>query len=258
MNSHNSTSRFSDRVDAYVRYRPTYPDELVALITRETGHGAGARVADIGSGTGISSDLLLRHGMEVYAVEPNGAMREAAERMLGENERFHSIEGTAEETGLPDDSVDLVVAAQAFHWFDRDRARAEFDRILRPDGAIVLVWNSRRTEGSDFLVEYEALLHRFGTDYAQINHRNVDEAQVAAFFGSENHTVHRLFNEQTVDFDGAKGRLDSSSYVPAPDHPHYDAMIAELKEVFERNAEEGRVGIVYDVEVYIGRRGQGN
>ena len=119
-----STQRFSDRVADYVRYRPNYPRGILATLAAETGLSTDSLVADVGSGTGISAELFLSHGNAVYAVEPNHDMRAAAEAALARYPRFHSVVGTAETTSLPDHSVDYVVAAQAFHWFDADSTRA--------------------------------------------------------------------------------------------------------------------------------------
>ena len=127
-----NTTRFTDRVDDYVRYRPGYPDVLFATLRDVAGLSAHAIIADVGSGTGISTSHLLRAGWDVFAVEPNAAMRAAAERAQGGNPHFHSVEGRAERTTLAPASVDAVTAAQAFHWFDLDEARAEFVRILKP------------------------------------------------------------------------------------------------------------------------------
>src|SRR4029434_1055185 len=118
--------RFSDRVDNYVRFRPTYPAQVIEWLRSETGLAAGSVIADVGSGTGLSADLFLRLGCTVFCVEPNREMRAAAERLLGGYSGFHSVIGTAEGTTLADHNVEFIVAAQAFHWFDPQRARAEF------------------------------------------------------------------------------------------------------------------------------------
>src|SRR5437899_1233764 len=134
----NSTERFTDRVADYVRFRPHYPPAVFAELRDRLGLGAGSSVADVGSGTGISARPLLEMGCTVFAVEPNAAMRSAAEQWLGDFPRFQSIAGTAEATTLAEHSVDAVVAAQAFHWFDAASARREFQRILKPRGWVAL------------------------------------------------------------------------------------------------------------------------
>src|SRR5579863_1256797 len=114
----NSTTRFSDRVEDYVKYRPHYPKKILSYLQDRYAFGPGWVVADIGSGTGISTELFLRFGNNVFAVEPNLEMRSKAEELLAAHPGFRSVEGTAEATGLPGSSIDLIVAGQAFHWFD--------------------------------------------------------------------------------------------------------------------------------------------
>ncbi len=156
------TARFSDRVEDYVRYRPGYPPEVLELLRVECGLRPAHAVADIASGTGAFTRLLLENGNRVFAVEPNAGMREAGSRLLHSFTQLASVAGTAEDTTLPSCSVDFVTAAQAAHWFDRRRARAEFVRILKPGGWCVLIWNERRTEATPFLRDYERL-HFEGT-----------------------------------------------------------------------------------------------
>ena len=247
-----STQRFSDRVDAYVKYRPDYPDELIELLKNEIGLSTSSTVADIGSGTGISSELFLRNGMTVYAVEPNEPMRVAAEQWLDTNPLFHSMHGTAEETTLQTESMDLILAGQAFHWFNREKAAKEFRRILKPGGHVVLFWNSRRTSGNAFLEDYEALLIRYGTDYNQINHQNVHDNDIADFFAPNPVKKHTLYNEQICDFTSLHGRVESSSYAPNRQHPDYEPMMAGLKDIYEAHQQNGTIRIEYDVVVYIG------
>ena len=146
-----SNTRFSDRVADYVRTRPGYPTAVLDILGTETGLNPATVVADVGAGTGLSAELFLRNGNTVFGVEPNREMREAAESLLAGYANFHSVAGSAESTTLPDASVDLIVAGQAFHWFDVPRARAEFRRILRPDGVVVLMWNTRRLDTTPFL-----------------------------------------------------------------------------------------------------------
>ena len=247
------TARFSDRVDNYVRYRPSYPAGVLPLLEQVTGLTSEWVIADIGSGTGISAELFLRHGNTVYGVEPNDAMRHAAERLLQAYSRFHSINGRAEATTLPDASVDCVVAAQAFHWFDVAGAHAEVRRILRPNGWAVLLWNTRRLDSSPFLRAYEALLQRFGTDYRDVQHNQISALPLEAFFGGPQYQRHTLENHQEHDLDGIRGRLQSSSYVPAEGHANHAPMLAELERIVATHGHEGRVVVEYETEVYVGR-----
>jgi SAM-dependent methyltransferase len=248
-----STERFSDRVENYVRHRPSYPAGVIETLRAQAGLVAGAQVADIGSGTGIFAQLLLPHCARVYGIEPNAAMRLAGEKLLGHGRNFESRAGTAEATGLSDASVDLVTAAQAFHWFDVAACRREFQRILRPGKMVALVWNERLTEATPFLRDYENLLERHATDYAQVNHAKIDAARIAAFFGSGGHTVAEFPSEQSFDYEGLKGRLLSSSYAPNAGHPGHEPMIAELAALFSRHEQQGAVSFLYTTKLHHGR-----
>lgn len=246
-----ATTRFSNRVADYIRYRPSYPDDLVKVLQTRAGVSPGSDVADIGSGTGISSALFLDLGCTVYGVEPNGDMRAAAETQFARQSRFHSIAATAEATSLPDASVDLVTAGQAFHWFDQPRCRAEFCRILRPGGFVALFWNSRRTESTPFLKAYEELLLQYATDYQQINHTNIDAKVLAEFFSDKPFETHSFPNFQDFDYEGLRGRLLSSSYAPAAGQPGHDPMLLELQRLFREYESHGLVRFEYDTELYL-------
>jgi SAM-dependent methyltransferase len=247
------TSRFSSRVENYVKYRPSYPPALVDLLAAECGLRAGSVVADVGSGTGLLAELFLRYGCRVFGVEPNPEMRAAGERLLAGYASFTSVAGAAEATTLPGGSVDFVTAGQAFHWFDQAAARAEFARILRPRGWAALVWNDRRAATTPFLAAYERLLHRHALDYAAVNHKRIDEAMLGAFFAPGSFTVATFANQQLFDFAGLQGRLLSSSYAPEPGHPRHAPMLAELRAIFEAEQAGGTVAFDYDTKVYYGR-----
>lgn len=245
-------SRFSNRVADYVRYRPGYPSEVPTLLQNEVGLLSQSIVADVGSGTGISTDMLLKLGCEVFAVEPNAEMRAAAECLLEGNSNFHSVAGSAHATTLADGSIELIVAAQAFHWFKPVETRVEFDRILKPGGHVVLIWNERKLEASPFLKDYEALLMRFGTDYATVRHENIELKSLGSFFRGDFET-HVFSNFQRFDFESLKGRLMSSSYAPAPGHPQHEPMLGELRRIFDLHQQDGRVDLEYATKVHIGR-----
>jgi SAM-dependent methyltransferase len=247
-----STNRFSNRVEDYIKYRPGYPSQVLDILREETGFDSTSIVADVGSGTGISCELFLKNGNAVFGVEPNAPMRAAAESMLARYPQFHSIAGAAEDIPLPPQCVDYIVAAQAFHWFDSGRAKTEFRRVLRPNGWLVLLWNSRRNDSTPFLREYEALLQDFAIDYQQVMHRNLSPSDLARFFAPASLRSRSIYNEQEFDFDGLKGRLLSSSYAPLQSHPNHDRMLAELRRIFDEHAVNDRVRFEYDLEIYAG------
>jgi SAM-dependent methyltransferase len=249
----NPTSRFSSRVENYIKYRPSYPPAVVDLLQIECGLHAGSRIADIGSGTGLLAELLLKRGCQVFGVEPNREMREAGERLLSRYTNFTSVDGTAEATTLPKRSVGFVTAGQAFHWFDRARARAEFARILLPAGWVVLVWNDRQTSTTPFLSAYEQLLHTYAVDYAAVNHKQIDEAVLDDFFAAGGFKTATFANRQILDFEGLKGRLLSSSYTPEPGHPSHEPMLEHLRAIFAAHQNHGKVAFEYDTIVFYGR-----
>lgn len=247
-----ATQRFTSRVAEYVRYRPDYPDALAAWLRDEHGVTTDWCVADIGAGTGISSKMYLDAGHAVTTVEPNAAMRAAAQHWLGNAQRFNAVDGSAEATGLPDASVDLVSAAQAFHWFDQSAIKPEWRRILRPGGLVAVYWNSRRLTGTPFLQGYEALLKRYGTDYNSVSERYGDDAHMRRWFGAALRGVTRFPHAQRLDFDALRGRLLSSSYAPQAGDPRHAPMLAALRDLFDATAADGKVDFTYDTRIFIG------
>src|SRR6202050_3704560 len=248
----NATSRFSDRVENYVRYRPGYPAQVVQELQAQCGLAPSHVVADIASGTGIWTRMLLENGNTVFGVEPNAEMREAGERLLVTFPNFTSVAGTAEATALADHSVDFVTAAQAAHWFDRARARREFVRILKPGGWLVLLWNERLTESTKFLRDYEQLLLTYGTDYRDVRQERTTGA-VHEFFNPAPFQERVFKMQQEVDYAGVEGRVVSSSYSPGPEHANYEPMLRELRRIFEAHAIAGHATFDYKTRVYFGR-----
>jgi len=245
----NPTGRFSSRVDDYVRYRPSYPLEIASLLQRECSLTANSTIADIGSGTGFLSKLFLDLGCRVTGVEPNKEMREAGAKILAQYSNFTSVDARAEQTSLPDASVDLITAGQAFHWFDAPAARREFRRILRPPKWVALIWNEREVT-SPFLAGYESLLHRYCLDYAKIDHRRVDAERITAFFEHGHWKLATFPNVQRFDWAGVRGRLESSSFAPRPDNPNYEPLVTELKQLFDANQQNGRIDFLYQTNLY--------
>ena len=245
------TTRFSDRVEHYVRYRPGYSNEVIDLLRKECGLRPHHIVADIASGTGMFTRLLLENGNSVFAVEPNLEMREMGVHLLEAYPRLVSVAGTAEETTLASASVDSVTAAQAAHWFDLSRARAEFARILKPGGWCVLIWNERRADTTPFLRDYEQLLLTYGTDYKEVRHERT--AAIIDEFFAPAICRERVFDlRQRFDYEGAAGRLLSSSYVPLAGHPNHAPMMQELERIFRAHAVNGAVEFEYNTQVFYG------
>ena len=242
-------TRFSNRAEDYRRYRPGYPDGLLELLEREARLSEGSAVADVGAGTGISAEMFLNAGYRVYLVEPNAEMRRQAESALAGRPNAVFVDGSAEETGLPDAVADLAIAATAFHWFDAKAARKEFKRILKPGGLAALIWNERVRSGTPFLVEYEAVISRYGSDHATV--RSLD-APIGAFFENGHERV--VFdNSQSLDRDGLIGRVASSSYMPVPGDEAFEGMSQDLSELFAKHSENGKIQILYNTTVHYAR-----
>ncbi len=251
----NSTTRFSSRVDDYIKTRPHYPVEILDLLAAKCELTPESVIADIGSGTGILTKLFLDNGNPVIGVEPNKEMRESGEEYLRDYARFNSVDGTSEATRLPGKAVDIIVAGQAFHWFDQAKARLEFMRILNDGGWVALLWNDRRVDSTPFLAAYEALLQEFGTDYNEINHKNVQGKTVfQTFFGMAPGEA-TFDNIQRFDFDGLMGRICSSSYMPGRENPRHSALTQRAKEIFDQHQVGGRVAFEYDTRLYYGQMG---
>jgi len=246
------TQRFSSRVDNYMRYRPGYPHQVLELLKEECSLTPGSVIADIASGTGIFTQMLLANGNQVFGLEPNPEMRRAGEQFLAGYPRFTSVAGTAEATGLHEHSVDIITAAQAAHWFEREKARREFVRILKAGGWTVLLWNERRTGSTPFLREYENLLLAYGTDYGEVRHERTT-AEIDAFFAPAPFRSRVFEMRQDCDYPALEGRLLSSSYVPQPDQPAYESMLRELRRIFDKHQVNGRVSLEYDTRVYYGQ-----
>ncbi len=244
--------RFSNRVENYVKYRPSYPKQVLELFRAEMNLQNDSIVADIGSGTGISAKLFLENGNTVFGVEPNKAMCEAAESFLQDFTNFKSVNGTAENTNLQNESVDFVVAAQAFHWFERAKTRNEFKRILREKGFVALMWNERQLDSTAFLRDYEQLLIKFGTDYETVRHENITKETLQDFFQTD-FEQKTFSNAQTVNFDGLKGRMLSSSYIPTAENSRFRKMLENLETLFAQHSEIGKIEILYDTNVFYGQ-----
>jgi SAM-dependent methyltransferase len=247
-----SQQRFSNRAADYVRYRPGYPSELLDVLRKECDLRPGHVIADIGSGTGFLSELFLKNGNAVFGVEPNREMREAGELHLQPFRGFVSVQGSAEATTLPVTCADFVAAGQAFHWFEPQKTRAEFRRILRPQGWVVAIWNFREME-TPFARAYEDILVKYGTDYTRVRDSYPQGHDVQSFFLGGEFLHHTLPNVRLLDWDGLAGLLRSGSYVPREGHASFAPMMDALGELFRAHQEDGRVPMEYATHLYAGR-----
>lgn len=241
------TGRFSNRVDNYVKYRPSYPDAILSFFRNQFGLQPDQQVADIGSGTGLFAELLLKNGYPVTCVEPNDDMRLAGEQYLSQYNHFNSVKGTGEQTHLPANSIDLITVAQAFHWMEPVTTKAEFHRILKPGGHIALIWNLR-LKNTPFLAAYDQLKNDFGTDYSTKD-RDV-QPNLLAFFAPAIMNVTIFPYEQQMDFESLKGQLLSASYIPLPGHPRYEEMMTLFTTLFNTHEEGGLITIAYETKVH--------
>ena len=243
--------RFSNRVEDYLRYRPGYPPALTEWLRAASGISAGWVVADIGSGTGLLSREFLRLGCTVRGVEPNDEMRAAAEREFAQASRFHSIAGTAEATTLALHSVDMVSAAQAFHWFEPEATRREWNRIVKPGGYALVVFNSRLIEATPFMRAYDQHLIDRAIDYARVDHQRGLREKLDAVF--DDYLEARFRFTLRHRYDDVRGLSMSSSYVPPPGHPQHDEFFHRLRELFDQYAVNGGVDFPYETEAYLSR-----
>ena len=209
-------------------------------------------VADIASGTGLFTRLLLENGNHVFGIEPNKEMREAGEHYLAGFPKFTSVAATAEATTLADHSVDLITCAQAAHWLKREEALREFQRILRPSGFVAIIFNDRQVKGNAFADDYERLVVKYGTDYSEVQRlgRIFEGTDFFAPFPCEKRT---LPNFQDFNYASLEGRLLSSSYAPQPGDPQHAPMLVELRQIFEKHEHGGHVRMEYDTNIYFGR-----
>jgi len=241
------TKRFSNRVENYVKYRPSYPVAMIPFFETSLGLAQGQRIVDVGSGTGLFAKPLLERGYAVTCIEPNDDMRRAGELELGRFAGFTSRKHKAEQTGLRGQSVDLITVAQAFHWMDPAATKKEFNRILKPGGHIVLAWNLRQ-HTTPFMQAYHELKERYRIEETPA--RRDDEETLAAFFAPGAMQVQRFGNNQLLNFEELKGQLLSASYIPLPGHPLYEEMIASLAELFVNSQQGGVVTMVHETKIY--------
>jgi len=246
-----TVSRFSNRVENYVKYRPQYPPGMLRLLEEKFNINNSLKVADIGSGTGISSEQFVEAAYDVFGVDPNSEMRMCAEKYFAGRKNYFSVNGSAEATTLDADSMDIIVAGQAFHWFDKAESRVEFRRIIKSEGMVFLIWN-KKVNSEGFMDLYFGLLKKYGTDYENVKHENFDSHTISDFFAPMSFELITMSNEQLLDYEGLKGRLLSSSYIPT-EGEKYERMLEELKSMYSEFNQNGIIRIDYNTEIYAGK-----
>lgn len=243
---------FSGRSGFYTKYRPRYPADLIQLLEREIGFSPSAVVADIGAGTGILSRLFLENGNAVFGVEPNDEMRGVASRELRAFPNFHAIKGTGEDTSLPEESVDLVVCGQSFHWLDPALAGNEFRRILREPFNVALFWNDRVEMQEGFNSQYERIVSEYSPKYHSSGSTTLDDQAFERFFGG---TLKKfsMDNFQELTLDGVMGRYRSASYAIKPDDGNYGKLAESIENAFKKYQKNGTVRLQYRTVAFMGK-----
>jgi len=255
---YDSTRRFSKRVADYVRYRPRYPQQVIDILVAEAGLTSKSIIADIGSGTGFSTELFLKHGCLSYGVEPNTDMREAGAEYLEQYPNFISINGSAEKTTLPKGAVNFVTAGQALHWFNPPAALSEFNRILKPGGKLAFFWNERDPSPSDFMSEYMTIVEAYILEERTAHHSDVGSERLAYLFADGAYAEHHIPWTQSTNLEQLIGRAVSSSYMPTRDDPRAEAMISDLTALFNRHASDGQVNFHYVTDLFFGSPARGD
>ncbi len=254
MTEQQPTKRFSSRVENYVRYRPDYPSAIIPLLQEQTGLTLNWSLADIGSGPGNLTRLLLDSGYSVIGIEPNDAMREAGDVLLDGYPRFSSLNGRAEATTLPDNSIDLITAGQAFHWFDPPATRVEFKRILKAGGWVALIWNKRPEGEFHVLDAYSDMLQRYSPEYDLVRRRDDSAAAgMSVLYGDNGYREFSLPHLQALSYDAFWGRLMSSSYTPLLGQPGHDEIRIRSREIFDEYAVDGILEFPYETQLFLGQ-----
>lgn len=244
------TERFTNRVENYIKSRPGYPDLVLETLRKSCGLAPSWSIADIGSGTGLLTELFLKNGNTVYGVEPNAEMRDASVKLLSAYPKYRAVDGSAEDSKLPASGVRLITAAQAFHWFHQAKARQEFQRILQPGGYAAIIFNTRKVEGSPLGEDYEVIVRKYGTNYTDLRHENLSDTEIGGFFGPKGCAKTTCPNNQLFDREGFRGRIASMSWVPVKGQSGYEEMMRELEPVFSRHQKNGKVLFEYVTELY--------
>ena len=248
-----SKKRFTDRVEDYVKFRPSYPTDIIAFLEENALLTKSSVIADVGSGTGLLTKIFLENGNKIFGIEPNKEMRMAGEKFLKQYDNFVSINGSSEETTLIDESIDLITAGQAYHWFNIEKTALEFKRILKQSNKenIVLIWNTR-TDKTEFNRAVERIIKKFSNDYEHVSHTQDKNKDQNIFFNTV--FKRKTFpNYQELTFDGLLGRLLSSSYMLKKTDERYPTFENELKKIFTCYEVNGTILLDYETELFYGK-----
>jgi len=247
-----SVSRFTRTVENYVKYRPTYPFAIIEFLQKACHLTAEKVIADIASGTGFLAEIFLKNGNPVIGVEPNGEMRRAGQHYLQSYSNFTSLDATAEATMLASHSIDMITAGQAFHWFDPEKSRQEFARILKPQGWVVLAWNMSKQDTA-FMKDYNQIWFKYLALPTEANDSYLIEEGLRNWYSPGVIYFESFDNAQVVDLDGLRGRILSSSYSPTPEQPNYQPMLDGLEAIFKKHQRNGKVSIDYECRICYGQ-----
>lgn len=247
------TERFSGRVEAYRAYRPGFPRAILPFLREHGALPARAVVADIGAGTGMFAEIFLEAGHRVFAIEPNIEMLEACCELAAHQPALQVLQGSAEATTLPDASIDLIAVGRAMHWFDWPRAHREFTRILRPRGWVLVATNGHRDSNAPVSEEMSAIFRKWRTDSAEADTRHDFNERLQEFLDAA--TWHRAtrYHSMTMDFPTLLGYAESLSAIPRLGERGYEGMVAELRMIFERYAENGILHTPTACQLFLGR-----
>ena len=227
-----NTQRFNKKVTNYIKYRPNYSPEMITTLINQIGLNSKSVVADIGAGTGIFTRQLADYVGSVYAVEPNIPMFEALEVLSKSNLNIVFINAPAESTTLPDNSVDCICVAQAFHWFDKDKTKREFKRILRKSGKVILIWNWPVI--NNIVIEYDKLLTKYCPEFKGYNDDSKSFDKDYSGFFSNGYSHYEFENYQKLVKESFIGECLSSSYAPNSKDKYYHQLITDLNTFFEK------------------------
>ena len=243
---------FSSKVADYIASRPDYPPSLFEFLRVECNLHPNATVADIGAGTGLLTEGLLAQGCNVVAVEPNAGMRAAADRLLAGRYGYRSTDGAAESIPAAESSVDLITAAQAFHWFEIEAARAEFLRVLRPNGKVALIWNDRVLSDPLHIALDEIFAHHGGTKRgALVAHE--ERSDVPKFFGTGVPVEMTWPHEHRLNEAGLVSLVFSRSYMPDRGSALGQDAGQQVRQIFGRFARSGEIIVRYATVAIVGR-----